>query len=599
MPMTAPLFQARAQNVYNKYSPLFSGSALSSIFSGLASAVTADAANNHDLTVTAPGGTLSPSSWPDQPTRELELLINRGRNDLGATAMGSILTAIASGGAPPFTLPGTPTAAYSMRRIVSGYAGKAIKVRRSSDNASQDIGFAANGWLDMAAASAFAAGSTLWIDTWYDQGAGGLNAKAATTSAQPQLNVIGGVPYIAFGANQNVMLLAAASVGALALTGDQTIGIVCQCGSDVGQVPVACSDGSSGWALFFNGVGTSAPGPNPAHVVYWGSGGSVIDPTLMFPSLSQPFRYISTRASGAVKTYTNGAQTGSGTATNNASPTPLSIGSLAATLQFSGLIGEIFIYSSALTPANISTIDANQNTAFPALGFHTPYSGTACLQFGNSEQLSFGNVLQYERTQAWTMWAAVQLYFSPPLSSATCIMTNVPVTGTGYPGYELWIGEEGTLRVRLISNIGTPNYLDVRGSTNVCDGKKHMVVATYDGSSTPAGVKFYIDGVLDTSVTVAQPLTATIVASGQAFIVGSQQGMGGLYLNGALSYFQLDNIVRSAAVIAPVKNGAIPPKDANTAMCLPLNEGSGAAVHDTSTSAFTGTLTSSSNWLTP
>jgi hypothetical protein len=501
---------------------------------------------------------------------------------------------------PPF--PVGAAALFSMRKTSAAYAGKCVNVRRSSDNATSDIGFASNGRLDAAAATTFAAGSTLWIAKWYDQSGNGRDVSAASVNAQPQLNIINGVPYIAFGANQNVMLLSAATVGALALTGDQTVGLVCQCSSDVGQVPVACSDGGTGWALFFNGVSTNAPGSDPGKIAYWcggGAGGTVLDNTGIIPNLPQPFRYIVTRAAGAAKVYRNGTQTATGTTANTASPTPLSIGSLVGTLQFSGLIGEIFIYPSALAASDIAAIDASQSAAFPTLGFNTPYSGTACLQFGNNEQLPFGNVLQYERTQPWTMWAAIQLYFSPPLSSATCIMTNVPVTGTGYPGYEFFVAEEGTLRVRVISHIGTPNYLDVRGSTNVCDGKKHMVVATYDGSSTPAGIKLYVDGVAETTVTVANTLTATIIASGQNYYVGNQQGMGGLYLNGALSFFQQDKVVRSAAVIAPVNNGALPAADANTDMRLLLNEGSGIAVADTSSHAFAGTLTSATMWLKP
>gem|GEM_PF-2433202 len=501
---------------------------------------------------------------------------------------------------PPFSV--GAAALFSMRKTSAAYAGKCVNVRRSSDNATSDIGFGSNGWLDAAAARTFAAGSTLWIAKWYDQSGNGRDVSAASVSAQPQLNIINRVPYIAFGANQNVMLLQTSATTGVTLTGDHSIGLVCQCSSDVGQVPVACSDGGTGWALFFNGVSTNSPGSDPGKVAYWcggGAGGTVMDNTGFVPNLSQPFRYIVTRASGAAKVYRNGTQTATGTTANTASPQPLSIGSLVGTLRFSGLIGEVFLYPSALTPAQITALNANQATAFPALGFNTPYSGTAGIQFGQDEFLNFGNVLNYERTQPWTMWAAIQLYFSPPLSSATCIMTNVPVTGTGYPGYEFWIGEEGTLRVRVISNIGTPNYLDVRGSTNVCDGKKHMVVATYDGSSTPAGIKLYVDGVAETTATIANTLTASIIASGQNYYVGNQQGMGGLYLNGALSFFQQDKVVRSAAVIAAVNNGAIPAVDANTDMRLLLNEGSGVAVTDTSSHAFAGTLTSATMWLKP
>jgi len=38
--------------------------------------------------------------------------------------------------------------AYSVRLLSSTYTGKALQVRRSSDNATQDIGFTSNGDLD-------------------------------------------------------------------------------------------------------------------------------------------------------------------------------------------------------------------------------------------------------------------------------------------------------------------------------------------------------------------------------------------------------------------------------------------------------------------
>jgi hypothetical protein len=46
-------------------------------------------------------------------------------------------------------------AAYSLRRLRSGYTGKAIQVRRSSDNTTLDIGFTPAGDLDWAALEAF------------------------------------------------------------------------------------------------------------------------------------------------------------------------------------------------------------------------------------------------------------------------------------------------------------------------------------------------------------------------------------------------------------------------------------------------------------
>ena len=67
-------------------------------------------------------------------------------------------------------------------------------------------------------------------------------------------------------------------------------------------------------------------------------------------------------------------------------------------------------------------IDANQAVAFPDTGFLPPYNGTSCVQFGLSEQIAFGNILNYEYTQPWTAWGAIQMYAQahPPLQAGLC-----------------------------------------------------------------------------------------------------------------------------------------------------------------------------------
>src|ERR1700758_492295 len=52
---------------------------------------------------------------------------------------------------PLSTISSSSSAAYSMRKLSCVYAGKAINVRRSCDNLTQDIGFTASGDLDTTA----------------------------------------------------------------------------------------------------------------------------------------------------------------------------------------------------------------------------------------------------------------------------------------------------------------------------------------------------------------------------------------------------------------------------------------------------------------
>lgn len=82
------------------------------------------------------------------------------------------------------------TRAYSLRLVVPGYAGSAVKVRRSSDSTTQDIGFV-SGALDTASLLTFCGVGDGFIDTWYDQSGNTRNLTQATTTAQPKLVAAG------------------------------------------------------------------------------------------------------------------------------------------------------------------------------------------------------------------------------------------------------------------------------------------------------------------------------------------------------------------------------------------------------------------------
>lgn len=83
------------------------------------------------------------------------------------------------------------TAAYSLRKLRTAYTGAAIRVRRSSDNAEQDIGFVGND-LDTASLLTFVGAGNGFVTTWYDQ-QGSNNLTQATSSAQPQIVASGSI----------------------------------------------------------------------------------------------------------------------------------------------------------------------------------------------------------------------------------------------------------------------------------------------------------------------------------------------------------------------------------------------------------------------
>jgi hypothetical protein len=199
--------------------------------------------------------------------------------------------------------------------------------------------------------------------------------------------------------------------------------------------------------------------------------------------------------------------------------------------------------------------------------------------------------LQFERTQAWTVIAQINVATPPTAAAnpAAIIFTtaNQGSANTAFPGYELWIDNLGRLRVRLINNIATPNYIGVIGTTNVAQGVPHTVAASYDGSSTVAGVKIYVDGVLETMTSEGTSLTASILNT-QPLVIGNQLGFP-FSLGGTLANFSLSTVVRTQAQIAAYTTAA-GAKDANTILAYDFAEGSGTTTADLSTNGFTGTI---------
>ena len=77
--------------------------------------------------------------------------------------------------------------AYSLRKLSATYSGSAIRVRRSSDNAEQNIGFDTGGNLDTTSLLSFVGVVSGFVTTWYDQSGNGNNAFQTASSAQPQI----------------------------------------------------------------------------------------------------------------------------------------------------------------------------------------------------------------------------------------------------------------------------------------------------------------------------------------------------------------------------------------------------------------------------
>lgn len=78
----------------------------------------------------------------------------------------------------------------SLRQLSSNYNGPCVKVRRTSDNSTSEIGFS-NCIIDTNTLLDFAGASSVTVDTWYDQSGNGNNLTMPDTTRQPALVLTG------------------------------------------------------------------------------------------------------------------------------------------------------------------------------------------------------------------------------------------------------------------------------------------------------------------------------------------------------------------------------------------------------------------------
>lgn len=106
----------------------------------------------------------------------------------------SALRSQAGGAAETLLLDAYPgaTAAFAMHKLRAAYSGSCIRVRRSSDNAEQDIGFSGTD-LDESALTTFVGANNGFVTTWYDQSGNGNNYTQTTASIQHKIVNAGSV----------------------------------------------------------------------------------------------------------------------------------------------------------------------------------------------------------------------------------------------------------------------------------------------------------------------------------------------------------------------------------------------------------------------
>jgi hypothetical protein len=249
----------------------------------------------------------------------------------------------------------TASAAYSTRKL-SRTATYCMKVRRTSDNATQDIGFTGgvNGGLDLNALITFAAGSDLLVNTWYDQSGNGRNAVQTNTSIQPAIYYGGGFPGFGSGPYLSINFQGSLAAG----------------GNTYGYFSLSSALGITNGGYYFNAYVSSYRDTNDTTqpwLFYWSCNGAVGSD-----------RHSIRTGAGAAKQYynaysrTNSSDTLQTTISNISNQqTPQIITMLSSTNNTAGTTPYLNIYQNGVlggTGGNIGGAIENANSAAALLG---------------------------------------------------------------------------------------------------------------------------------------------------------------------------------------------------------------------------------------
>ena len=531
-------------------------------------------------------------------------------NPNGSTSARSNVVAVSTGlPLPPF--PVGLTGVWSLRKTSAAYAGSCIQVVvQGTTTPTLDVGFQSDGRVDYTSALAFAAGKPLSISIWYDQ-SGNNNHLTPFGGAPPEFLLINGVPWTAwsnYSGNAPAGTCLAAA-GPIQMTGNATCGMALQLMTDGAQTfnisgPMGSVDGTHGWGWLLNlgGVGKAQ---------FTGDSVGVTGSTDLRVA-SANYLTATHSAGNAGIVYVNGSSVGTaGGVAVGTNTAPFVLGLFLTTSQdryfFEGLIAEAYVYNSTLlTSTQVQAVHANQAVVFPQTGFDVAHNGAASVQFGFSEAIAMGNVLAYNYTQPWTVFAALQRYTTMGYPRDNPIIGNINHSNVNFPGWLVAVSTQGThigvLHI-ILSNIYGTKAVSLFGTTNLCDGKPHRIAVSNNGNGLVTGIAAYIDGVAESLAVDQNTLGgASIIDASTLLQVGSQANDPENYLRGQLGFVQVDKVVRNAAYVAAWTSygggGALPNDATNTVLRFNLTEGTGTLAHDTGAvgNNFNGTLASAGMW---
>jgi hypothetical protein len=243
---------------------------------------------------------------------------------------------------------GMPTAAYSLRKLTPN-AVNCIRVRRSSDNAEQDIGFVANvpnSPIDTTALLAFVGAGNGFVTTWYDQSTGGVNFTQSTGNLQPQIVASGAVSLLN---SLPTITLTAAQYWERAVFTNKILDIYCVT--------------TSTQTLFVKFTGVALNGAGYSYVSQNGSSSSFLFESYGTPTLFANNTQFTGTTRNDVFNFLNGTKIEVQQRGNTTSWTFFRFGWYTSGAEFAGSASELIFYDTDVSANRTNRVN-NQNTYY-------------------------------------------------------------------------------------------------------------------------------------------------------------------------------------------------------------------------------------------
>jgi hypothetical protein len=170
------------------------------------------------------------------------------------------------------------------------------------------------------------------------------------------------------------------------------------------------------------------------------------------------------------------------------------------------------------------------------------YSNGAITFDGSDDYVGYGNVLNFERTDSFSLSGWVRI---SSLSSFRAIIAKMDSSFRGY----LFAVETTGQVVFILRNTSTTNGIIVRtASSPIAINTWYNITVTYNGTSSPNGVNVYVNSEI-ISNSVAQDNLSSTVLNSQAGAIGARIGPNDGYLLGNIATTQIYNRALSATEI--------------------------------------------------